>query len=57
MKSYFSRFLHHTLSHSGLTGVSRSNKSATMFGYLRTHEMNSESALKPVVKKTLHNFI
>ena len=51
MKSYFSRFLYHTLSHSGLTGVSRSNKSAIMFGFLRTHEMNSESALKPVAKK------
>ena len=30
MKSYFSRFLHHTLSHSGLTGVSRSNKVANL---------------------------
>ena len=31
MYTYFSRFLHHTLSHSGLTGVSRSNKFATWF--------------------------
>ena len=30
MKSHFSRFLHHTLSHSGLTGVSRSNKFAAL---------------------------
>ena len=28
MKSYFSRFLHHTLSYSGLTRISRWNKIA-----------------------------
>ena len=31
MKSYFSRFLHHTLSYSGLTRISRSNKVANFF--------------------------
>ncbi len=31
MKSYFSRFLHHTLSYSGLTRISRSNKFASLF--------------------------
>ena len=31
MKSYFSRFLHHTLSYSGLTRISRWNKFATLF--------------------------
>jgi type II secretory pathway pseudopilin PulG len=31
MKSDFSRFLHHTLSHSDLIGVSRSNKFASLF--------------------------
>ena len=31
MYTYFSRFLHHTLSHSGLTGVSRSNQVANLF--------------------------
>ena len=30
MKSYFSHFLHHTMSYSGLTGVSRSNKFAAL---------------------------
>ena len=31
MKSYFSRFLHHTLSYSGLPRISRSNKVANFF--------------------------
>ena len=31
MKSNFSRFLHHTLSHSDLIGVSRSNQVANLF--------------------------
>ena len=31
MYTYFNRFLHHTLSHSDLIGVSRSNKFAALF--------------------------
>ena len=31
MKSYFSRFLHHTMSYSGLTRISRWNKFASLF--------------------------
>ena len=31
MQSYFSRVLHHTLSYSGLTRISRSNKVANLF--------------------------